>query len=68
MYVAKTYELNLDIDFWNTLKTVNGIICHCVDNRCYVKWFFLYIANEKCECMSSHSKKYPSSSFTHHVP
>ena len=27
MYVAKTYELNLDIDFWNTLKTVNGIVC-----------------------------------------
>ena len=29
--------------------------------------FFLYIANEKCESMSSHSEKY-SSSFIHHVP
>ena len=28
---------------------------------------FLYIANEKCENMSSHSEKYPSS-FNHHVP
>ena len=28
---------------------------------------FLYIANEKCENMSSHSEKYPSSCI-HHVP
>ena len=30
--------------------------------------FFLYVANEKCESMSSHSEKYSSSSFIHHVP
>ena len=67
-YAAKTYELNLDIDFWITLWTVNGISFHCLDNRCYVKHFFLYMASEKCVGMSGHSEKYPSSSFIHHVP
>ena len=30
--------------------------------------FFLYIAKEKCESVSNHSEKYPSSLFIHYVP
>ena len=60
------YELNLDIDFWN--NTVNNMaslsIVWITDAMLNI---FLYIANEKCENMSSHSEKYPSS-FIHHVP